>query len=107
MSSSGDIPGMSAIVDMLLRTPKDLGALIRQRRRDLGLDQGTLAERVGVSRQWIIEAERGKPRAEIGLVLRTLDALGVRLAVDDSKSAPAARAQDIDAIVRAARKPRG
>ena len=107
MSSSGDILVMSAIVDMLLRTPKDLGALIRQRRRDLGLDQGTLAERVGVSRQWIIEAERGKPRAEIGLVLRTLDALGVRLAVDDSKSAPAAPAQDIDAIVRAARKPRG
>jgi HTH-type transcriptional regulator/antitoxin HipB len=107
MSSIGDILGMSAIVDMLLRTPKDLGALIRQRRRDLGLDQGTLAERVGVSRQWIIEAEGGKPRAEIGLVLRTLDALGVRLAVDESKISPTAPAQDIDAIVRAARKPRG
>ncbi len=65
-----------------------------------------LAKRVGVSRQWLIEAERGKPRAEVGLVLRMLDALGVRLAVDESEISPADRAQDIEAIVSAARKPR-
>ncbi|MGH7298057.1 MAG: helix-turn-helix domain-containing protein, partial [Polyangiaceae bacterium] len=62
-----------------VRTPTDLGALIRDRRRRLGLDQRALAERVGVSRQWIIEAEQGKPGAAVGLVLRTLQALGVTL----------------------------
>jgi HTH-type transcriptional regulator / antitoxin HipB len=96
---------------MRLRTPKDVGALIRQRRLDLGLSQLELAQRVGVSRQWIVDVERGKPRAELGLVLRALDALGAGLRASDSahgertpRSRPAAA--DIDAIVRAARKPR-
>ena len=64
---------------MRIRTPTDLGALIRDRRIKLGLDQKSLAQKVGVSRQWIVEAEKGKPRAEIGLLLRTIDALGIRL----------------------------
>lgn len=96
---------------MIVRTPSDLGLLIRSRRRELGLDQRTLAERVGVSRLWIIEFERGKPRAEIGLVLRTLTALGLRLDASTEgavKRAGPSRAAppDIDAIVDAARKRR-
>jgi len=95
---------------MNLRTPKDIGALIRQRRRDLGLDQRTLAERVGASRQWIIDAEAGKPRIELGLILRTLEVLGVRLATAETKpkarSAAITAVPDIDAVVRAARRPR-
>lgn len=50
---------------MRIRTPVDLGALIRDRRTKLGLDQRSLAKKVGVSRQWIVEVEKGKPRAEI------------------------------------------
>ena len=61
---------------MPIRTPIDLGALIRERRRRNGWDQQTLADKIGVSRQWVIEIEKGKPRAEVGLVLRALDALG-------------------------------
>jgi HTH-type transcriptional regulator/antitoxin HipB len=92
---------------MLLRTPHDIGALIRQRRRDLGLDQRTLAERVGVSRLWVIEIEAGKPRAALALVMRTLDVLGVRLSTVERKEAShvvVPPVPDIDAIVRAARK---
>lgn len=66
---------------MLARTPKDLGLLIRDQRRQLGLDQHDLAKRVGVSRQWIVEIEAGKPRAALMLVLRTLAALGLELDV--------------------------
>jgi HTH-type transcriptional regulator / antitoxin HipB len=94
---------------MLLRTPRDVGAIVRQRRRDLHLDQRTLAERVGVSRQWIIDCEKGKPRAELGLVLRTLTVLGLRLSAGSepvSKAKSALEAPDIDAIVSAARKSR-
>jgi HTH-type transcriptional regulator/antitoxin HipB len=65
---------------MLIRTPSDLGALIRERRTKLGLDQLSLAKKAGTSRKWLIEAENGKPRAEIGLILRTLKVLGVSLA---------------------------
>src|SRR5271168_3516741 len=64
---------------MLIRNPTDLGAFIRDRRSQLGLDQAELAERSGTSRKWLIEVEQGKPRAEIGLILRTLKALEVSL----------------------------
>ncbi len=62
---------------MRIRTPADLGTLIRSTRKKLQLDQSTLAKKIGVSRLWLVEIEKGKPRAEIGLVLRTLDALGI------------------------------
>lgn len=67
---------------MLIRTPRDLGAAIRSRRKALGLDQAALAARVGVSRQWIIDIEKGKPRAALDLVLQTLQTLGISLSID-------------------------
>jgi len=92
---------------MHIRTPADLGAVIRDRRKQLGLDQAELAARIGVSRQWVIGIEHGRSRAELGLVLRTLDVLGVPLDTrsKDDKSAPR-KTPDIDAIVSAARKDR-
>lgn len=89
---------------MLLRNPLDLGAAIRDRRRQLNLDQSDLATQVGVSRKWIIDIERGKPRAEIGLILRTLDALGLRLSLDQPSAAadteaPDVTSPDIDAVL--------
>jgi HTH-type transcriptional regulator / antitoxin HipB len=91
-----------------LRNLKDLGAAIRERRRQLGLDQKALAARVGVSRQWIVEVEHGKPRAAVGLVLQTLEALGLQLGIDEAPKGPqdASAAADIDAVVRRARKAR-
>ena len=92
---------------MLIRTPADLGAALRDRRKQLDLDQAELAKRIGVNRKWVIGIERGRARAELGLVLRALDALGIRLdaAVESpgQKVSPKA-AIDIDSIVAAARK---
>jgi HTH-type transcriptional regulator/antitoxin HipB len=94
---------------MRLRTPKDIGLAIRERRRALGLDQKTLAARIGVSRQWIIDAEKGKRRAELWLVLRTFSALGVVLTVQEEPmgrgrgTAPAATT-DLGNIIAAHRK---
>lgn len=90
---------------MLIRTPADLGAVIRERRKALKLGQAELASRIGTSRQWIIAVEQGRSRAELGLVLRALDALGVRLDFGVTKP-PQANAPDLDAIVAAARKGR-
>jgi HTH-type transcriptional regulator/antitoxin HipB len=92
---------------MRIRTPIDLGALIRERRKALGLDQKTLAEKVGVSRQWIVDVEQGKPRLEIGLVLRTANALGIVLTVDKpTEGTSLARPVILDSIIDAARKRR-
>jgi HTH-type transcriptional regulator/antitoxin HipB len=81
---------------MLVRSPRDLGLTIRDRRKQLGLDQAELAQRAGVSRQWVVEIESGKARAALGLVLRTLRALDLVLdaRVHDAgagEAAPAAR----------------
>lgn len=65
----------------MIRTARDVGALIRERRTQAGLDQQGLADRAGVSRLWINEIERGKPGASLGRVLNTLAALGVELEV--------------------------
>jgi HTH-type transcriptional regulator/antitoxin HipB len=92
---------------MLIRTPADLGAIIRDRRKRLKLDQSTLAKRIGASRQWVIEIEHGHPRAELGLVLRTLDALDIHLDVGDEHTksfGSTESAVDINAIVAKARK---
>jgi HTH-type transcriptional regulator/antitoxin HipB len=90
-------------------TAADIGAIIRERRRKLGLDQGALARRVGVGREWIVEVEKGKPRAGIELVLRTLTALGLSFVVSE-KAAPRARKAvstiDLDRIVDSARRSR-
>lgn len=72
---------------MRAKTPIDIGLLLREQRRKLGLDQAALAERIGVSRQWLVEVEGGKPRAEIGLVLRALGAVGLVLDVKSVDSA--------------------
>jgi HTH-type transcriptional regulator/antitoxin HipB len=94
---------------MTIRTPADLGTLIRNTRKRLRLDQSTLSKKIGVSRLWLVEIEKGKPRAEIGLVLRTLDALRITLNATISEDQPPKKSQnsiDIDEIVAAARRPR-
>lgn len=90
---------------MLVRTPADLGAVIRDRRKQLKLDQAAFAKRIGVSRPWIIEIERGHPRAELGLVLRAIDALDIQLdaGVRETKDRRS-NTVDIDAIVTRAKK---
>ncbi len=90
---------------MLVRSPADLGAIIRDRRKQLKLDQATFAKRVGVSRQWVIEIEHGHPRAELVLVLRALDALDIQLdASIRETNRRRAGAVDIDAIVAKAKR---
>ena len=94
---------------MLIRTSSDLGAVIRDRRKRLKLDQSSFAKRIGVSRQWVIEVEHGHARAELGLVLRALDALGIRLDANGGQPhSPGSEksAVDINSIVAKAKKSR-
>lgn len=66
---------------MQIRTSAELGALARDRRREIGWSQLELAERIGTSRSWVSEMENGKERVEIALVLKALHALGLMLDV--------------------------
>lgn len=86
---------------MRIRTPAELGRVLSDARRRLGLTQRALAERAGVSRQWIVEVEKGKPRAEVGLLLRTFHELGLVLGTETE--APRPPEIDIDEVVERAR----
>ena len=90
-----------------ISTPQNIGQTIRSRRKQLGWDQAKLADQVGVSRQWIINIEQGKPRAEIGLILRTLHVLDLPMYIGtvsntettDNKVATQSTSIDIDDII--------
>jgi transcriptional regulator with XRE-family HTH domain len=68
----------------------------------MGLNQADLASRAGVSRKWVYEFEAGKARAEFGLILRVLDALGLALdlaANDDGAASQTGATVDLDALL--------
>lgn len=66
---------------MWVRSTRDLGLLIRDRRRTLRLSQAALAERIGASRHWVMDVEAGKKTVEVGLVLDALVALDMNCSV--------------------------
>lgn len=65
---------------MLIRRPSELGAVIMTVRRTRGLSQAQLADRLGVSRIWLGQVERGKASPRLDLVLRVLNELQITLA---------------------------
>ena len=89
---------------MQMKTTSDVGALTRDRRTQLRWSQAELAKRVGVSRLWIVQLEKGKPTAQIGLVLRVLKELGIGLNASPSSHDDSSRkkieADDLDRIIR-------
>ena len=106
-----------------VRMPYEIGQLIRYRRESRGMTQADLAKAIETSRKWVIEAEAGKPTAEIGRVLRALSYLGVILTVEPEKaqanspsrasegassdqrpSSPGSRIPDIETILAAQRR---
>jgi HTH-type transcriptional regulator/antitoxin HipB len=73
---------------MRVRTIREIGLLVHSERKRQGLSLQAVAERVGCTRQWVAELEAGGERLEVALVLRTLNALGIRL--DTSSEHPVA-----------------
>ena len=64
---------------MKLKTVRDIAAVVKKRRQNIGWTQADLATRSGVSREWLIDLEKSKSTVELALVLRTLKALGIQL----------------------------
>jgi HTH-type transcriptional regulator/antitoxin HipB len=60
-------------------TPQDIGRLVRETRKGLGVTQKELALTSGTGLRFIIELEKGKETAEIGKVLTILQTLGIQL----------------------------
>jgi len=95
---------MSNMKDIPLRTVEKLGSTIRLKRKEKGLSQAALAARLGVERKWVLRLEAGNHAAELGLVLKALEALGVQAFLIDGdkaissagqRSAPASRLDEV------------
>lgn len=67
---------------MLVTSIADLGAYIRQERREQQLTQSELAGLSGVGLTFISQLENGKATAEVGKVLNVLSVLGSDLTVE-------------------------
>jgi y4mF family transcriptional regulator len=62
-------------------TPQEIGKLVRQTRKNLGVTQKDLALTSGTGLRFVIDLEKGKETSEIGKVLTVLHTLGIRLAL--------------------------
>jgi y4mF family transcriptional regulator len=60
-------------------TPKQVGTLIRQTRKNLGVTQKDLALTSGTGLRFVIDLEKGKETCEIGKALTVLQTLGIKL----------------------------
>lgn len=73
--------GIFPIGNMNTRTPKQLGAVIRARRKELKVTQKDLAMTCGTGLRFISDIEKGKPTCQIGKVLKVIQALGLELRI--------------------------
>ena len=83
---------------MRLASIADIASAVRGRRQELGLSQGDLAARAGVSRKWLNQFEAGgRASAELGLVLRVLDAAGLTMHAEP-RGEPSRDGGDVDGV---------
>lgn len=74
---------MSLMKDITLRNAEQLGAAIRLKRKEKNLTQSELAKLLGAERKWVLNLESGNSKAEIGLILRAIEVLGLRASLAD------------------------
>jgi len=60
-------------------TPQDIGKLIRDTRKRLGVTQKDLALTSGTGLRFVIDLEKGKQTSEVGKALTVLQTLGIKL----------------------------
>ncbi|MFN0164190.1 MAG: type II toxin-antitoxin system Y4mF family antitoxin [Burkholderiales bacterium] len=73
----GNEPGRAPVA----RSSADLGAIIRDRRKQLALTQLDLAGLANSGNRFIVEVENGKPTVQLQKVLDLLQLLGLELVV--------------------------
>jgi HTH-type transcriptional regulator / antitoxin HipB len=84
---------------MAINSIHQLAATIRGRRVALGRSQAEIAAAAGVSRDWLIKLEAGKPTVELGLVMDVIDAFGLTLDLTVPDAAEAPTGTNLDALL--------
>lgn len=65
----------------MIKTAKDLGLLIKQRRKEMGLTQTELAGICKVGNRFLVELEAGKPTIQFDKALYVAANVGLELSV--------------------------
>jgi HTH-type transcriptional regulator / antitoxin HipB len=65
----------------MVHTANDIGTLVRQTRKLLGVTQKDLAMTSGTGLRFISDLERGKATCQIGKVLTVLDTLAIKIQI--------------------------
>ncbi len=72
-------------MDEPARTAKQIGAILRRRRRRLGLSQSELSDKAGVRQATISALESGEQGARLKTVFDVMSVLGAELIVRDRR----------------------
>jgi y4mF family transcriptional regulator len=62
-------------------TPQEIGKVVRETRKSLGVTQKDLALTSGTGLRFVIDLEKGKETCQLGKALTILHTLGIRLAL--------------------------
>jgi len=81
---------------MWAQSTAEIGRIIRAARLHRKLSQAEFAHMLGTTQAWVSEVEKGKETAQIGMVLRALNRLGVRLRTDTAAWNAPKRSESLD-----------
>jgi HTH-type transcriptional regulator/antitoxin HipB len=77
------------------RTAKQIGAIIRRARRNAGLTQAELGNRVGLRQATISKLEKGEPATQLSTLLDVLTALELEVTIDERSKGALRNIEDI------------
>ncbi len=69
----------------MINSSKDIGQIIRQARKKLGVTQRDLALIAGTGLRFIIDLEKGKDTCQIGKILQVLQVLGIQCTLSSTE----------------------
>nr|WP_321397024.1 helix-turn-helix transcriptional regulator [uncultured Desulfobacter sp.] len=82
-------------MQQIMVSPRDLGAMLRELRKQKGLTQTALGKRVGLDQKRVSLMENGNPNIRIDSLFRLLSALDVGMALEPKGIGGAAPGQGI------------
>jgi HTH-type transcriptional regulator/antitoxin HipB len=80
-------------MDYTIKTPEQLGRVLRGFRAERRLTQALLGQKTGLAQNAISDFERDASRASVRRLFRILSGLGLELAVRDPQASPASRSR--------------
>jgi y4mF family transcriptional regulator len=67
---------------IVIMDTKDIGTIIKERRKHLGVNQQTLADLAGVGLNTLVAIERGEGNPQLNTLLTILDTLGLQMDIN-------------------------